>query len=121
MLQLYLTPGGRLDNKAVFTVGPVLRVGGEGMPEGSSGWQVSWYPVSTPLVTAGACHEKLILVVVTDVIWNIRGGPETTGKRNVRVSPPMLRVDVVTLHPKLQENEFIITPILSKGRNEQPI
>ena len=38
---------------------------------GSSGWQDSWYPVNIPLVTVGACHKKLMLVVVTDVIWNI--------------------------------------------------
>ena len=68
MLQLYLTPGERLGNIAVFTVGPGVRVGGAGIPTGSSGWQVSWYPVNIPLVTADACHEKLILVVVIDVI-----------------------------------------------------
>ena len=69
--QLYLTPEERLGNIAVFTVGPGVRVGGVGMPVGSSGWQDKLYPVNIPLVTAGACHEKLMVVVVTDVIWNI--------------------------------------------------
>ena len=78
MLQLYLTPGERLGNIVVFIVCPGLRVGGGVMPVGSSGLQVSWYPVNIPLRTAGACHEKLMLVVVTDVIWNIRGGPGAT-------------------------------------------
>ena len=70
MLQLYLTPGKRAGNVAVFTVGPVLRMGGEGMFAGSSGWQDKLYPVNIPFRTAGVCHEKLRLVVVTDVIWN---------------------------------------------------
>ena len=79
MLQLYLTPGKRLDNIFVFIVGPGVRMGGEGMPAGSSGWQDKLYPVNIPLRTAGACHEKLMLVVVIDVIWNIRDGPGATG------------------------------------------
>ena len=40
---------------------------------------------------------------------------------NVRVSPPILNIAVVILHPKLQQNEFIMTTVLSKGRNEQLI
>ena len=84
MLQLYLTPGERLGNIAVFTVGPGVRNGGEGMAAGSSGLQDSWYPVRSPLVTEGACHDNLRLVVVTDVIWNISGGSGATRGRRVR-------------------------------------
>ena len=43
------------------------------MPD-SRGWQDSWYPVRTPFRIRGACHEKLRLVVITEVIWNIQGG-----------------------------------------------
>ena len=77
MLQLYLTPGKRLGNTVVFTVGPV-RISEEGMFAGSIGWQDKLYPVKIPLRTAGSCHEKLRLVAVTDVIWNIRGRPGAT-------------------------------------------
>ena len=28
----------------------------------------------TPFRVTGVCHEKLKLVVITEVIWNIRGG-----------------------------------------------
>ena len=85
MLQLYLTPGKRSGNTAVFTVGPGLRIVGEGMPC-SKGWQDSWYPVSIPLMIEGACHEKLRLVVVINVIRNILGGPGATGGRKLVLS-----------------------------------
>ena len=98
----------------MFIVGPGVRVGGEGMPTGSSGWQENWYPVSTPLVTVGARHEKLRLIVVTDVIRNISGGSGATREGNGRISPLILNELV---HPKCK----IITPIISEGRNEQPI
>ena len=67
MLQLYLTPGKRSGNVAVFTVGPGVRMGGEGMPC-SKGRQDSWYPVSTPLMIVGVCQEKDRLFLVTEVI-----------------------------------------------------
>ena len=95
MLQLYLTPGERLGNIVVFTVGPGVRFEGEGVPTGSRGWQDSWYPISTPLVTAGVCHEKLNLFVITDVIWNIRGGSGATKGGNVRVLTPISKDLVV--------------------------
>ena len=81
MFSWLLPPGERSENKVVFTVGPVLRIGGEGIPAGSSGWQDKLYPVNIPLRTPGACHENLMLVVVIDVIWNIRGGPGATKRR----------------------------------------
>ena len=67
----------------MFTVDPVLRIGGVGMFAGSTGWQDKLYPVNIPLRTAGACHENLMLVVVTDMIWNIRGGPGATKGESV--------------------------------------
>ena len=79
MLQLYLTPGESLPSSAVFIVGPGVRTEGEGMSAGSPGLQDRLYPVSAPLVTVGACHEKLRLVVVINVTWNILGGPGATG------------------------------------------
>ena len=97
----------------MFTVGPGLRVGGEGMVVGSSGWQVSWYPVRTPLVTAGSCHEKLMVVVVTDVIWNIRGGSGATGGRKCEsLSTHIEGIDMVILHPKFKK---------MNSWNQQPI
>ena len=86
ILQLYLTPGKRLPSSAVFIVYPGVRIEGEGMSTGSSGWQDRLYPVSSPLVIVGACHEKLRLVVVIDVIWNILGGPGATGGRKLVLS-----------------------------------
>ena len=95
MLQLYLTPGKRLPSSAVIIVDPGVRIEGEGVPTGSSGWQDRLYPVSAPLVTAGVCHEKLNLFVITDVIRNIRGGSGATKGGNVRVLSPILKDLVV--------------------------
>ena len=53
-------------------VGPGVRVWEEGMA-GSRGWQNSWYPVRIPFRVTGGCHEKLRLLVTSEVIWNIRG------------------------------------------------
>ena len=83
MLQLYLTPGESLPSSAVFRVFPGVRIEGEGMSAGSSGWQDRLYPVSAPLVTVGACHEKLRVVVVINVIRNILGGPGATVGRKL--------------------------------------
>ena len=106
MLQLYLTPGERLGNTAAFILGPGVRIGGERMPTGSSGRQDRVYPVSTPLVTAGVCHEKLRLIAVTDVIRNILGGPGATEGRSVN------KYKVATCNPK-QDSLLLIIPCAS--------
>ena len=109
MLQLYLTPGKRLPSSAVFIVGPGVRTEGEGMSTGSSGWQDRVYPVSPPLVTVGACHEKLRLVVVINVTRNILGGPEATGNKKVDV----VYIETIKCYPTITRKQHLLFPLKS--------